>query len=248
MTGSNDSLETRSELTDDQKKAKSDKVASKLKLICLADVQVRKERRGDLLSWIAANGGSATVRDVTRNCSWLKGPGSAEAEMEALVLEGAGVWRQRDPLKGRGRPTRVFVPGRKVDGSNEKVITEKSQLEQRFHRLWADFAAPLGLPLPFSEHQFAPDRLWRLDFAWVDHLVAVELEGGIMQAKASGHRSRTGVLRDIEKTNRATLMGWRVLRYWSGDLDDRPGDVLAEISALLTAARPSLRPAPGQSR
>jgi hypothetical protein len=67
-----------------------------------------------------------------------------------------------------------------------------------------------GLPKPIPEFRFAPPRRWRFDFAWPDHLVALELEGG---AFTQGRHTRpTGFLADMEKYNSAQLNGWIVLR------------------------------------
>jgi very-short-patch-repair endonuclease len=53
------------------------------------------------------------------------------------------------------------------------------------------------LPDPVREHQFAPPRRFRWDFAWPDHRVAVEVDGGLF---VNGRHSRgAGVERDMEK-------------------------------------------------
>lgn len=67
------------------------------------------------------------------------------------------------------------------------------------------------LPVPVREYVFASPRKWRFDFAWSDYKIAVEIEGGIYSSR-SGHRSYTGIKRDIEKYNEAALLGWLVIR------------------------------------
>ena len=68
------------------------------------------------------------------------------------------------------------------------------------------------IPTPVTEHQFALSigRKWRFDFAWPDHKLALEVEGGIWTRGAHGRG--TGIKRDIEKYNTAALLGWMVLR------------------------------------
>jgi len=61
------------------------------------------------------------------------------------------------------------------------------------------------------EYRFHPKRKWRLDFAWVDRKIGVEVEGGIWLPK-SGHNTGVGITRDIDKGNALVLLGWRVLR------------------------------------
>ncbi len=70
-----------------------------------------------------------------------------------------------------------------------------------------------GLPVPTREHQFMPGRKWRFDYAWPEHRVAVEMEGGIWMRGGGAHSRPANIERDMEKYNAATLRDWRVLRY-----------------------------------
>jgi very-short-patch-repair endonuclease len=71
-----------------------------------------------------------------------------------------------------------------------------------------------GLPVPAREFRFAPDRRWRFDFAWPEIKLAVEVEGGIW---TNGRHNRgKGMEADMTKYNRATVLGWRVLRVSGG--------------------------------
>lgn len=67
------------------------------------------------------------------------------------------------------------------------------------------------LPDPVREHRFVPDRRWRFDFAWPDRMLAVEVEGGVWNG--GRHTRGAGYERDAEKYNRAAILGWRVLRF-----------------------------------
>lgn len=70
--------------------------------------------------------------------------------------------------------------------------------------------ATLGLPTPVTEHRFHPVRRWRFDVAWLDHQLAVEVDGG---GFIGGRHSRgTGIEKDAEKYAEALLLGWKVLR------------------------------------
>jgi len=68
----------------------------------------------------------------------------------------------------------------------------------------------LGIPEPELEHRFHPERKWRFDFAWPQQKVALEVEGGVWTY--GRHNRASGFLRDMEKYNRAAVLGWRVLR------------------------------------
>ena len=67
-----------------------------------------------------------------------------------------------------------------------------------------------GCPEPVPEYRFAPPRRWRVDLAWVDKKIALEIEGGIWIG--GRHTSGTGFLKDIEKYNELAILGWRLLR------------------------------------
>jgi very-short-patch-repair endonuclease len=62
-----------------------------------------------------------------------------------------------------------------------------------------------------TEYEFAkPDRKWRLDYAWPQQKVAVEIEGGVF---VQGRHSRgVGMEKDMEKYAEALVRGWKVLR------------------------------------
>jgi very-short-patch-repair endonuclease len=61
-----------------------------------------------------------------------------------------------------------------------------------------------------EEYQFHPTRRWRFDFAWPDHRLSLEVEGGVWSG--GRHTRGAGFVADCEKYNAATLAGWRVLR------------------------------------
>lgn len=73
----------------------------------------------------------------------------------------------------------------------------------------------------FDEHEEGKKRRkWLFDYAIVSRKVAIEIEGGIYGyrnkdghwEKSGAHSSPAGILRDIEKYNRAQLLGWIVIR------------------------------------
>jgi len=68
------------------------------------------------------------------------------------------------------------------------------------------------------EYRFHPVRRWRFDFANPEIKLALEVEGATW---AQGRHTRgSGFEKDCEKYNTAALMGWRVLRFPSGWVDD----------------------------
>lgn len=74
----------------------------------------------------------------------------------------------------------------------------------------------LGIPQPTPEYRFSPPRRWRMDYAWPDHKVALEIQGGIW---TGGRHSRGAtMLREWEKLNTAAGMGWRFIYVQPADL------------------------------
>jgi very-short-patch-repair endonuclease len=86
-------------------------------------------------------------------------------------------------------------------------------------------AHKLGLPAPEREHRFDPERRWRFDFAWPSLKIAIEVEGGVWVR--GRHVRPAGYLADLEKYNRAVVMGWRVLRYAPHQLNNLEDDLRA---------------------
>lgn len=67
-----------------------------------------------------------------------------------------------------------------------------------------------GLAAPVREHKFCKTRKWRLDLAWPEEKLAVEIEGGVWSR--GRHVRPKGFLGDIEKYNSLTILGWALLR------------------------------------
>jgi len=85
-----------------------------------------------------------------------------------------------------------------------------------------------GIPYE-REYRFAPPRRWRLDFAFLDHQLAVEVEGGVWVT--GRHVRPSGFIKDIEKYNALTLLGWRLLRVVPAMIED--GEALRLICSCL---------------
>lgn len=70
-----------------------------------------------------------------------------------------------------------------------------------------------GLPTPIAEYAFAQDtegRRWRVDWCFVRHHVAVEVEGGSFVG--GRHTRGAGFRNDMEKYNSLACHGFRLLR------------------------------------
>ncbi len=85
-------------------------------------------------------------------------------------------------------------------------MRNRSVLETRFLTLWGRIDGPKLV----EELKFHPSRKWRFDFAHPDTMVAVEIEGGIWDQ--SRHTRPVGFIKDCEKYNAGTKLGWFIFR------------------------------------
>ena len=76
--------------------------------------------------------------------------------------------------------------------------------------------AAAELPQAEEEYRFHNTRLWRFDFAWPKHMVALEIEGGIWMrttdGRSKGHAHPKRFIDDCHKYNEAALLGWALIR------------------------------------
>lgn len=89
--------------------------------------------------------------------------------------------------------------GRPKSGPSELELTFAKQIVD--HRL----------PMPSREFKFLAARDWRLDYAWREYMVAVEVNGMV-------HRIKERFLADIEKLAYAQMHGWTVLLIAGQDI------------------------------
>ncbi len=82
-----------------------------------------------------------------------------------------------------------------------------------------------------AQFPFVPGKKYRADFRILDTNILVEIEGGIypfMRTRKNGqqymgpgaHGTVTGILKDNERLNLATLGNWRVLRFTPDEVSD----------------------------
>lgn len=71
------------------------------------------------------------------------------------------------------------------------------------------FCEAKGWACPIPEYRFAPLRRWRFDWAFTDHKIAIEIQGGIF--KAGRHVRGAAMLKEYDKLNEAAILGWRII-------------------------------------
>lgn len=121
-------------------------------------------------------------------------------------------WKRtgRAPEQAKRRPG--GIGGRKRDGS---TCTAHSKAKYT-PKLVSAYFAENDVPEPVFEHRFHEIRKWRFDLAWPEHKLALEVEGGVWTQ--GRHTRSSGFIRDMDKYNTATMLGWRILRVLPGDL------------------------------
>lgn len=107
-----------------------------------------------------------------------------------------------------------------------------SKREEQFARIWSERVTGCD---PVREYWFAKHlkRKWRFDFAWPDLKVAVEIEGGTFSRGGGRHGRGGGHHKDCDKYNRATILGWKVLRFSSVHLTRTPDDVVDLVAEAM---------------
>lgn len=98
--------------------------------------------------------------------------------------------------------------------------TGPSELELAFAQQISDHQ----LPNPLREFEFMTTRGFRLDYAWPDFMVAVEVQGMV-------HRIKKRFLADVEKLAYAQILGWTVLLIAGQDIRNPRG--VAWLETLL---------------
>jgi very-short-patch-repair endonuclease len=89
-----------------------------------------------------------------------------------------------------------------------------------------------GLPEPKREYAFYVGRRFRSDFAWPDHKVLAEVEGGIWTK--GRHTRGSGYQSDCKKYNLAALNGFKVFRFTPDMI--RNGEAISTLTLALKGA------------
>jgi very-short-patch-repair endonuclease len=95
-----------------------------------------------------------------------------------------------------------------------------------------------GIPKPEYEYLFHPVRKWRMDIAWPDHKVYLEVDGGIWVK--GGHNRGAQMLKDWEKSNTAAGMGWTILKCQPKDLcTEQTAEFIKDALSVRQSQNPS---------
>ena len=113
---------------------------------------------------------------------------------------------------------------------NSDLAAIESDLETLLVRLLRQ----AGLPEPARQVDVtAGSRHFRLDFAYVDHRIAVECDG------FATHGTRAAFEDDRLRQNLLVLEGWTILRFTWRQIVSRPDEVVIQVRAALRRAKSS---------
>lgn len=113
----------------------------------------------------------------------------------------------------------------------------KSKLEENFYAAVRN----VGMPLPQRQHKFHPTRRFRLDFAWIDCKVAVEINGGTY-TDVSRHNFGPAMHSEYDKHNLAVAYGWALLVFDSVHVSKHIEECLSIVGLVIQQ-----RSKPGES-
>ncbi|KFA99467.1 hypothetical protein [Vibrio sp. ER1A] len=121
----------------------------------------------------------------------------------------------------------VYIPSRYLGSLNieskAKVPTKtQSDIKKAHAKLQARIQRNLiGLPPYEQEYLFHPSRKWRMDYAWPDSKLALEVHGG--HHTKGRHTRGLGFANDREKMNEAQLLGWIVIEVTTDNIPQMRG-------------------------
>ncbi len=98
------------------------------------------------------------------------------------------------------------------------------RIGSKIEEMLAEQIAAAGLPAPVREFKYVHGRRFRLDFAWPDRMIGVEVQGMV-------HRIKKRFEADIEKRALGLLAGWRIMEVSGASI--RSGQAVKWIGEML---------------
>ncbi len=129
----------------------------------------------------------------------------------------------------------TYIParylGRQLAVKSKAKEPTRTQLDikKAYQKLHARIQRNLiGLPGYETEVKFHDTRKWRMDYAWPDLKIALEVHGG---HHSNGRHTRgIGFANDREKMNEAQLLGWLVIEVTTDNIPEMRGWLERAIS------------------
>jgi len=151
----------------------------------------------------------------------------ALATLDAALRVGACTAAELSATIGQHKGRRGIVKVRKLLGYADRRA--ESPMESEARLVFIDN----GLPTPELQYSIVDryGRLWRVDFAWPDALVAAEYDS------VEWHVGRDALLHDRLKTARLQECGWTTMPMTVDDIRGDPMGLVSRINARLLTPR-----------
>jgi very-short-patch-repair endonuclease len=91
-----------------------------------------------------------------------------------------------------------------------KADADKARLVAEFEQVWRGLNGPTLTP----EYRFHSTRQWRADYAHIESLTIIEIDGGVWSG--GRHNRGQGYIDDCRKLNAAAALNWTVFRIATG--------------------------------
>jgi very-short-patch-repair endonuclease len=129
------------------------------------------------------------------------------------------------------------IDGTITSGAVARAVKRK-QKRSKGHEAEGDFGFHVRahkLPVIMRKLRFAESlgRRWEADYAYPEHMLLIEIDGGVWRRGGGAHSHPTNILRDMEKQNDAVLLGYQVLRFTTDQV--RKGDAIEFLMRVLHA-------------
>ncbi|HNH30447.1 MAG TPA: hypothetical protein PKU71_13590 [bacterium] len=115
-------------------------------------------------------------------------------------------------------------------------------------KVFIELLTKKGLGPPEKEFRFHNKRKWRLDYAYPSLKIGIEINGGawkkttyrnkrgeLVTAIGGRHNIGKGYLRDIEKKNTLTILGWAILEFTPDQTSK--SETIDQIALLIQARK-----------
>ena len=115
-------------------------------------------------------------------------------------------------------------------------------------KVFIELLTKKGLGPPEKEFRFHNKRKWRLDYAYPSLKIGIEINGGawkkttyrnkrgeLVTAIGGRHNIGNGYLRDIEKKNTLTILGWAILEFTPDQTSK--SETIDQIALLIQARK-----------
>ncbi|MCP3857442.1 MAG: hypothetical protein GY745_19050 [Actinomycetia bacterium] len=175
------------------------------------------------LHGIPTTGPNRTLIDLAGMVEYRDFEVAVDSALRLQLVTWPGLKETHERLGGRGRRGSANL------GALLKARYDSRPADSGGNRKVVRLLSTAGLPVPDVEHEVFDEGAFvaRLDLAWPNRLVALELDS------VRWHLNRQSFERDPRRRNRLTALGWTVLVITWADVTQRPSEVINTVRRVL---------------